>query len=107
LRESELEKKLKTEIRKRKGLALKFLSPGNAGVPDRLVLLPGGNSFFVELKAPGKKPRELQKEWLSKLRRVGFRALVVASEEELIDLLEEIDCMLGNDSRYGGDPFHG
>lgn len=52
--ESEIENKLKKEIETLGGLSLKFTSPGMAGVPDRLVLLPKGKICFVEVKAPGK-----------------------------------------------------
>lgn len=42
------------------GIALKLVSPGFDGMPDRLVLLPGGKIGFVEVKVPGKEPRPLQ-----------------------------------------------
>lgn len=54
MRESVVEKKFAAEVKKRGGLAVKFVSPGFNGVPDRLVLFPGGRLAFVELKAPGK-----------------------------------------------------
>ena len=55
MRESYVESRLTTEVKKRGGLAVKFVSPGLDGVPDRLVLFPGGRLAFVEMKAPGKK----------------------------------------------------
>ena len=58
--ESKIENKLEIEVKKRGGMALKFVSPGLAGVPDRIVLMPKGKVAFVELKAPGKKMRVLQ-----------------------------------------------
>ncbi len=70
MRETEIEKYLVKEIEKLKGWALKFISPGHKGMPDRLVILPGGRIIFVELKATGKKLRSLQeyrKEQLLKL----------------------------------------
>ena len=54
--ESTVERHLREEAKKRKGMALKFVSPGMNGVPDRIVLMPDGKMAFVELKAPGKKP---------------------------------------------------
>lgn len=60
MRESVVEKKFTTEVKKRGGLAVKFVSPGFNGVPDRLVLFPGGRMAFVELKAPGETMRPLQ-----------------------------------------------
>ena len=60
MREKTIEAKLVTAAKRLGGLALKFVSPGFDGVPDRLVLLPGGRLAFIELKAPGKKLRPLQ-----------------------------------------------
>ena len=63
--EKRLCKKVKNELH---GWALKFISPGLSGVPDRIVLLPGGRIYFVELKAPGREMRKLQR-----LKRWGLR----------------------------------
>lgn len=60
MREKTIEAKLVQAVRTKGGLALKFTSPGFDGVPDRLVLLPGGKIAFIELKAPGKTLRPLQ-----------------------------------------------
>ena len=60
MREKQIENKLATEAKKLGGIALKFVSPSFDGMPDRLVLIPDGHIAFVELKAPGKKPRPLQ-----------------------------------------------
>ena len=57
MREKQIENKLATEAKKLGGIALKFVSPSFDGMPDRLVLIPDGHIAFVELKAPGKKPR--------------------------------------------------
>ena len=54
MRENVVEKKPLRRLKKRGGLAVKFVSPGFNGVPDRLVLFPGGKMAFVELKAPEK-----------------------------------------------------
>ena len=60
MREKDIEKYLRDRIREIGGKAYKFVSPGNNGVPDRLVCLPGGRVVFVELKAPGQGPRPVQ-----------------------------------------------
>ncbi len=52
--ESKIEGRLRWEVKKAGGMALKFISPETGGVPDRLVLLPGKKIFFVELKSLGK-----------------------------------------------------
>ena len=54
MRERQIEQKLRNEIKAKGGLALKFVSPGMAGVPDRIVFTADGRVFFVELKAPGR-----------------------------------------------------
>lgn len=90
MRESFVERKLTTEAKKRGGLAVKFVSPGLDGVPDRLVLLPGGRMAFVEVKAPGKKMRPLQVHRAKQLTSLGFRVYTVDSTEMIGGVLDEI-----------------
>lgn len=84
--EKQIERKLCDEIKNRNGMCLK--QTGMAGIPDRLVLLPGGRCAFVELKAPGEKPRKLQLMRMKQLRKLGFKCFV-------IDGAEQIDSVLG------------
>ncbi len=88
MRESKIEKKLVMATKAMGGIAPKFTSPGFDGMPDRLVLLPGGRMCFAELKAPGKKARPLQMARHRLLRRLGFEVYV-------IDGIEQIDEVLG------------
>ena len=81
--EREIEAYLVRRVAQRGGKAYKFVSPGNAGVPDRLVVLPGGKVFFVECKAPGEKPRPLQVAQISKLERLGCQVFVIDSKESV------------------------
>ena len=90
LRESYVERELTTEVKKRGGLAVKFVSPGFDGVPDRLVLFPGGKVAFVELKAPGKKMRPLQVRRAGQLRMLGFRVYCVDRTDMIGGVLDEI-----------------
>lgn len=90
MQERSVEKALVQKVKKRKGLALKFISPGMSGVPDRIVLMPEGRMAFVELKAPGKKPRPLQVCRMQKLQRLGFRCYVVDSTSMIDEVLDEI-----------------
>ena len=89
--ERTIEQKLAARVRAMGGIAPKFTSPGFDGMPDRLVLLPGGRMGFVELKAPGKKPRALQLARHSLLRRLGFKVYVIDGIEQIDSVLEEID----------------
>jgi len=75
--EKAIEKKYRESVKKRGGLALKFVSPGFTGVPDRIALFPGGQIEFVELKAPGKKPTLRQMAVHDQLRKLGFSVRVV------------------------------
>ena len=90
LLESTVERHLREETKKRKGMALKFISPGMNGVPDRIVLMPDGKMAFVELKAPGKKPRPIQMKRKRMLERLGFPVYVVDNIEQIGGILDEI-----------------
>ncbi len=79
--ESTIERKLVQAARKRGGLALKVVSPGMDGVPDRIVLLPPGKLAFVELKAPGKVMRPLQVRRKEQLEALGFSVYCVDGTE--------------------------
>lgn len=82
--EKDIEKRLKTMVENCGGLCLKWVCPGWSGVPDRIVLLPGGRVFFVETKRPsGGKLSRLQEWWQHKLKALGFKAAVVWNEHDL------------------------
>ena len=86
--EKEIENYLVKKIKNKKGAAYKFTSPGNSGVPDRLCLLQNGKIFFVELKSPGKKPRALQVNQITKITKLGQKVYVVDSKEKVDEVLE-------------------
>ena len=88
--EKQIENKLTMAVKKAGGIAPKLVCPGFAGMPDRLVLLPDGVIAFVELKAPGKKPRPLQLSRHRLLRSLGFRVYVIDSVEQIGGMLDEI-----------------
>jgi hypothetical protein len=88
--ESQIEKKLRDRVKEHGGLALKFVSPGCRGVPDRLVFMPGGRIYLVELKAPGQKPRPLQKHMRKKFAKLGFKYYVIDTYETVEVFLSEI-----------------
>ena len=90
MREKEIENDLINKAKKLGGIALKFTSPGYDGVPDRLVLLPNSKMGFVEVKAPGKKPRALQIARMQMLRSLGFKAYVLDDKKDTEVILNEI-----------------
>lgn len=91
MNEKLIEKKLREGVKQRGGIALKFASPYYTGVPDRIVLMPGGRVSFVELKSTGKKPTPKQQAVIALLAGLGFRTEVIDRGEQLIDYLKSLD----------------
>ena len=83
MRERVIEAHLRDGVKRMGGIAYKFTSPGNTGVPDRLVLFPGGRLAFVELKAPGGRLSRMQERQIERIRGLGFRVSVLSSREEV------------------------
>ena len=81
MKESELVGRFCKVVAQAGGMAYMFVSPGNDGVPDRIVVLPGGRIGFVELKRPGEAPRKLQQFRRQELEGLGCYTAVVDSPE--------------------------
>ena len=90
MRESMIEKVLVLTANVHGGRAVKLVSPGTAGIPDRLLLGSGGRLAFVEVKAPGKKPRALQAFRAEQLRSMGFQVETIDSTEAARRIAVEI-----------------
>ena len=90
MREKTIEEKLVKKAKERGGVALKFVSPGLDGMPDRIVILPDGHVGFVEVKAPGKKARPLQLARHSLLMRLGCKVYVLDNTKQIGEILDEI-----------------
>lgn len=90
MREKEIEKILTLEVKKRGGLALKFVSPAMAGVPDRIVMMKGGKVAFIEIKALGCKLRPLQVKRKRQLEDLGFLVYCIDTKEQIGGILDEI-----------------
>jgi hypothetical protein len=85
--ERDIEQRLVTAVKAAGGWCPKFISPGANGMPDRIVLMPGGRIAFVEVKAPGKKPRKLQIRRHVRLRHLGFQVFVLDDPAEISGIL--------------------
>ena len=82
--EKDVEKKLREMVEKLGGKCLKWVCPGWSGVPDRILLLPGGKVFFVETKRPkGSKVAALQKWWRKTLIALGFTVWHVYDTDQI------------------------
>ena len=88
--EKQIEQKLVKAVKAAGGLCPKFVSPGMDGMPDRLILMPGGRLVFAELKAPGKTPRPLQLRRHDQLRGLGFDVFVLDNPEDIPTMLASI-----------------
>ena len=86
--EKVIERKLVAEVKAAGGWAIKLLATQVTGLPDRMVLLPEGRMFFVELKSTGKRPSNIQEFVHEKLRGLGFRVYVIDSKEAAEALLK-------------------
>ena len=88
--EKQIERKFVQKVKALGGICPKWVSPGFDGVPDRLVFLPGCHFGLVEVKAPGKKPRPIQKARHRLLKRLGFRVFVLDDIQQIGGILDEI-----------------
>ncbi len=90
MRERYIEQKLRSAVKAKGAMALKFVSPGMAGVPDRIVLWPDGRVDFVELKAPGKHLSLKQVKMAMVLLRLGHQVRVIDSVDKVKEFVDEI-----------------
>lgn len=90
LQEKEIEKKLREGIERLGGRAYKFISPGNRGVPDRIIALPGARLAFVELKRDEGELSGLQKVQIRKLTQMGFEVWVLYGMDQVEAFLLEM-----------------
>lgn len=90
IRESTIEETLVKVVRKSGGLAVKLVSPGWAGAPDRLILMPGGRLAFAELKAPGHTLRPLQVRRKRQLEALGFSVYCIDQISQIGGVLDEV-----------------
>ena len=98
MKENDIERKLTTEIRKRGGLCFKFTSPNAAGVPDRIVIAPGGRVIFVELKADSGRVTALQSWQISRINKIGGDARVLRGMDQVKTFISEVFTAGGDET---------
>ena len=86
--EKDIEARLKRGVERAGGLCLKWVSPGCTGVPDRIVLLPGGRVIFVELKKPGGRLSDRQKYMRDEIALRGNPVKCLWTMEEVDQFLD-------------------
>lgn len=94
MEEQKIEMYLKKKIKLIDGKAFKFSSPGMSGVPDRIVIIPGGHIYFIELKAPKKKLRKIQEIRVKQLKNLGCNVLVIDSKEKVDEFVNEVSSIV-------------
>jgi hypothetical protein len=90
MQEAKVEKYLIRYVKDKGGLCLKFISASMRGLPDRIVILPQGKIFFVELKAKGKKPRPEQTRVHKLFSSLGVKVYTADSKEKVRSVVDEV-----------------
>lgn len=90
--EKQIENYLKKKITEAGGLCLKWVSPGTAGAPDRIIIMPKDHIYFIELKAEDRKNNlsAVQKVFMRKLVSLGCNTRVISSYDEVNQFIEEV-----------------
>lgn len=92
MKESTIEARLVREVKKRGGLCYKFTSPGTAGVPDRIIILPGGRVVFAELKTEIGRLAKIQKWQIEQMRSRGADVRILKGLDQVLEFLREVDA---------------
>lgn len=90
MKESEVERRLVQMVRKRGGLCYKFVSPGNPGVPDRIIITPDGRTIYVELKTEIGRLANIQQWQIAEMQKRGAEVRVVKGLDAVKALVEEV-----------------
>lgn len=90
MKESQIERRLVGGVKAHGGLCYKFVSPGNIGVPDRIVITPGGKTIYVELKTGTGRMAEMQKWQRSELQKRGADVRTLYGMDAVKDFLREV-----------------
>jgi len=88
--EKGLDRRLCKEVLKLGGIAIKYPTIHTTGFPDRIVIMPGGRTYYVEMKSTGKQPSPTQKVWIKRLLNLDHDVRVVSTSEMLSEFLKHI-----------------
>lgn len=86
--EKYIERYLCSTVTAKGGICLKYSNPNMTGFPDRIVLLPGGKTLWVELKSKGRKPSIVQKIRFRQMEEIGHHVYVCDSIEQVDEVIE-------------------
>ena len=90
MKESSIESRLVRMVRDRGGLCFKFVSPGNPGVPDRIVITPAGRTVYVELKTEVGRLAAIQKWQHEEMRKRGADVRTLKGLDQVKAFVEEV-----------------
>lgn len=92
--EKTVERMLVQGVKRMGGIAYKWVSPGNDGVPDRVVVLPGAVVDFVELKTKRGRLSAIQVRQHERLRKCGFNPITLYGPDDVEKYLQERQALL-------------
>lgn len=105
--EKDIEKILVNEVKKLGGRAYKWVSPGNDGVPDRIVILPGLRPVFVELKTETGRLSAIQNVQIDRLRKMKQNVKILYGESQVRDFLEDCEFRLSMKEQWNACRLRG
>lgn len=105
--EKDIEKILVNEVKKLGGRAYKWVSPGNDGVPDRIVILPGLQPIFVELKTETGRLGAIQNVQIDRLRKMKQNVKILYGESQVRDFLEDCEFRLSMKEQWNACRLRG
>lgn len=89
MRETLIEHQLTHAIHANGGICWKWIAPGTAGVPDRIAILPTNKIIFIEVKAPGQKPRPIQTYRINQLKKLGAHVYIIDNPQAIKQMLTD------------------
>ncbi|EGQ3416640.1 VRR-NUC domain-containing protein [Staphylococcus pseudintermedius] len=96
MRESNIEKYLVRGVKKQNGLCLKWVAPGTRGVPDRIVIMPKGKTYYVEMKQPKGRTDPLQKYMHKQLEDRGHQVFTLCDKKQVDEFIKKVGAKDGN-----------